>query len=338
MQLLSLQKSYFLIFLILFSFKLSAQSLEKDTIKMQEVSIFKNGKTESINWKAISLNEALEKAKAENKHILIYFTAKWCGPCLKMQQEVFPNREVIKAVNDNYIAVKIDIDAWGGKKWRQDFAGNGVPDFFILNNSGQRLRHNLAALETKQFLEFLNLKESPSNLKVLDTTHAKIRNEKWKARFNLGFGAGISNLTNSTYNNIFGYEVKLGYSIEKKRVFFSPGISFTSIGSSASRLNYIKIPAQVSLNFYRGMIAGVPGGYRILAAPYYGRLLNNPALVTNKNDIGLDYGIGIYMGDVGSASLEFAIKGSQGFTDTLPQSGKQANQFFRVSVTLSVSK
>ena len=58
----------------------------------------------------------------------------------------------------------------------------------------------------------------------------------------------------------------------------------------------------------------------------------------SKNDFGLDYGIAVYIGDTNSASLEFAIKGSQGFTDVLPKFGSQNNQFYRASITFSVGK
>lgn len=303
---------------------------------MQGLTIFLNGKKETINWLKISLDEATKKAKEKNKDILIYFTAKWCGPCHKMEDEVFTNHKVVRTVNDNYVAIKIDVDAWGGKKWKEEFSIKGMPEFFILNTKKQRLRHNLGAIPTKEFLEFLNLKERPSDLKILDTTHAAFRYEKWKSKISLTLGSGFSNLNNSNSKNILGYEINFGYNFEKKRLLFSTGINFASIGSSIVSLNYIKVPAQLSVNFYRGTLLGLPGGFRALASPYYGRLLNNPSLNVNKNDLGMDYGLGVYIGDASNASLEFSIKGSQGFTDILPQSGKQTNQFFRTSLSLAI--
>lgn len=329
---------YLSVALMLLTFNIFAQKLDKDTIKMQRVNIYANGKTETIDWRKLSLDEAATIAKVENKSILIYFTAKWCGPCQKMEQEVFPKNPVIRMVNDNYIALKIDVDAWGGKKWKEEFAVKGMPEFFILSSEKKRLRHHLGALKTAEFLDFLDLKRTPINVKMLDTTHAKVSYEKWGNKINLGIGGGISNLSNTNANDIFAYEITLGYSIEKQRLLFNPGISFTSIGSSDSRLNYLKIPAQVGLNFYRGKVATLPGGYRILAAPYYSRLINEPRISKNKNDFGLDYGIAVYIGDTNTASLEFAIKGSQGFTDILPQLGNQGNQFYSASITFSVGK
>eukprot|EP01137_Pigoraptor_chileana_P006569 Opistho-2@51072 len=332
----SQKKTYIILFLVVCSLKLFAQKLAKDTIKMQSLTIYANGKAESILWQSITLDEAAKKAKEAQKHILIYFTAKWCGPCLKMQQEVFPNHEVIRAVNDNYVAIKIDIDAWGSKKWTENFAIKGMPEFFILNASKQRLRHNLGALATKDFLAFLDLNNKPLNVKVLDTTHQKVRYEKWSNKMNIGVAAGTSNLSNGNYGNIFGYEVKLGYVIEKQRILFNPGASFTSIGSSGLRLNYIKVPAQVAFNVYRGSLFGLPSGYRILAAPYYARLLNNYANVKNRNDMGSAYGIGVYIGNTNGSSLEFSLKGSSGFVDILSERDKQTNRFLSASLTFNI--
>lgn len=329
---------YLSVALMLLPFNIFAQKLDKDTIKMERVNVYANGKTETINWKKLPLDEAAAIAKAENKSILIYFTAKWCPPCQKMEQEVFPKYPVIRMVNEYYIALKIDVDAWGGKKWKEEFAVKGMPEFFILSGEKKRLRHHLGALQTAEFLDFLDLKRTPLNVKMLDTTHAKVRHEKWANKINLGIGGGISNLSNTVFNNTFAYDITLGYSIEKQRLFFNPGISFTSIGSSGNRLNYLKIPAQVGLNFYRGKIAKLAGGYRILAAPYYSRLINEPRITISKNDFGLDYGIAVYIGDTNSAALEFAIKGSQGFKDILPQLGNQTNQFYSASITFSVGK
>lgn len=310
---------------------LQAQSLEKDTIKMQGITISATGKAETIHWLKIGLVEAANRAEREQKKILVYFTAKWCGPCHKMEDEVFTNYQVIRVVNDNYIALKIDVDAWGGKKWVTDFGVRGMPEFFILDANRQRLRRNLGAIPLDKFLEFLNLKELPSSPAMLDTSHVVLRPEKWKNKISLGLGAGVSRL-NLIRN--FGYEVRLGYGFEKKRFGINPALSYASLGS----FNYIRIPVQFSLNFYKGSLFGLPGGYRVITAPYYGRLLNNPMLIANKNDVGLEYGLGAYIGDLSDTTLEFSIRGSEGFSDVLPEFGKQMHQFFRAAVTLSLRK
>ncbi|MGF1924355.1 MAG: hypothetical protein ACQUHE_09275, partial [Bacteroidia bacterium] len=225
---------------------------------------------------------------------------------------------------------------WGGKKWQTDFGVRGMPEFFILDSKQRRVRRSLGAIPLAQFLAFLNLNESPAHAEMLDTSHVRLRAEKFKTRVSLGLGAGMSRLSNAASNTGFAYDIRLGYGWEMKRFGFIPAISFTSLRSSSVRYNYLRMPAQLALNFYRGSVFGLPGGWRATAGPYYGRLLNTPLSVSNKNDVGIDYGLGIYMGDTADASLEFSLKGSHGFTDILPQPGNQNHQFFRAAITMSI--
>ncbi|RZK77468.1 MAG: thioredoxin, partial [Pedobacter sp.] len=187
----SLQKTIYLIMVLLsLATELAAQNLLKDTIGMDGVNTNETRKSETINWLQLTMDGAIKKAKAERKDILVYFTAKWCGPCLKMDQEVFSNQDVISVVNDNYIPAKIDIDSWSAKKWKADFRVKGVPDFYILNSDKKRLRHYFGGMELNQVQDFLNLKEPPADINMLDTTLNSPRKLGWKNKVELGIGAG----------------------------------------------------------------------------------------------------------------------------------------------------
>jgi thioredoxin-related protein len=55
--------------------------------------------------------EQLEDSLALNpKKVFIDFYADWCAPCLKMQKEVFTNSQVIKGLNENYYAIKMNVE------------------------------------------------------------------------------------------------------------------------------------------------------------------------------------------------------------------------------------
>ncbi|MES1225015.1 MAG: thioredoxin family protein, partial [Bacteroidota bacterium] len=44
-----------------------------------------------INWHN-NLSEAKELAKKEHKHIMLNFSGSdWCGPCIRMHEEIFDN-------------------------------------------------------------------------------------------------------------------------------------------------------------------------------------------------------------------------------------------------------
>lgn len=56
-----------------------------------------------------------EKARAEaqnlSRPILLYFTAKWCPSCLRVERTVFVDKRVVEFVSEQLVAVRIDVDA-----------------------------------------------------------------------------------------------------------------------------------------------------------------------------------------------------------------------------------
>ncbi len=60
-----------------------------------------------VNWEPWSLN-ALEKAKRENKLVLISIGYAACHWCHVMEKECFEDEEVAKIMNENFVNIKID--------------------------------------------------------------------------------------------------------------------------------------------------------------------------------------------------------------------------------------
>ena len=60
-----------------------------------------------VDWKAWN-QEALDKAKAENKLIIISVGYSACHWCHVMEEESFENEAVAKLMNDNFISIKVD--------------------------------------------------------------------------------------------------------------------------------------------------------------------------------------------------------------------------------------
>jgi len=64
---------------------------------------------EQINWMEWG-KEAFERAKKENKPILLDIGAVWCHWCYQMEKNTYSDPIVIKTINENFIPIKVDTD------------------------------------------------------------------------------------------------------------------------------------------------------------------------------------------------------------------------------------
>jgi thioredoxin-related protein len=109
------------------------------------ISCGNKGTSDNLNWET-NLETALQKAKIENKAVLVNFTGSdWCVWCQKLSAEVFSKGEFEDYADDNLILVKIDFPQsieqsaetkFYNRQLAQRFSIQGYPTILLLNSNG----------------------------------------------------------------------------------------------------------------------------------------------------------------------------------------------------------
>ncbi len=92
-------------------------------------------KAQDVKW--LSFEKALELNKENPKPILVDLYTDWCGWCKRMDASTYKNETIVKYINDNYYAVKMDGE---GKK---DITFKGKTFKYV--QKGRSKYHELAA-------------------------------------------------------------------------------------------------------------------------------------------------------------------------------------------------
>ena len=90
----------------------------------------------SIQWETWT-NSVFEKAKTENKFVILDLEAVWCHWCHVMQEETYKDPGVIELIKSHFIPVRVDQDS------RPDLSNRyreyGWPATIVFNSKGEEI-------------------------------------------------------------------------------------------------------------------------------------------------------------------------------------------------------
>jgi thiol:disulfide interchange protein len=100
----------------------------------------------------LPLPEALAKAKAENKPVLVDVSAIWCSTCRKLDNTVFADAKVKQTINDKLIFSRLEYESPAGEAFLAQHNAVGFPNLWLLNGDGQVIKKLQVTFAPQEFL------------------------------------------------------------------------------------------------------------------------------------------------------------------------------------------
>jgi thioredoxin-related protein len=149
----------------------------------------------------LSWQQVKEKATREKKYILLDCYATWCGPCKRMDREVFTDTAVGSFINEHFIPIKVQMDktfadnpnvqSWYQQvdQLRQDYSVNAFPTYLFFSPDGRAVHKSLGFQDPASFLQHAKDAMDPQkqfytmldkyNIRQLDTMELKAMARKY---------------------------------------------------------------------------------------------------------------------------------------------------------------
>ena len=112
-------------------------------------------------FRAITYQQALDAAKAENKLVFIDFYTDWCGPCKMMAREVFPQKQVGDYFNKYYVCIKLNAEKGEGKDYAKQYKVDAYPTFIVVDTDSKEVGRYMGGSTADKFIEKIESVRNP---------------------------------------------------------------------------------------------------------------------------------------------------------------------------------
>lgn len=279
----------------------------------------------------LSFNKALQKAKEEDKKILLFFYDNQYSSNKALKKYIFTNKDVKARLQEKYVVLKMNINRKEATYLHKAYLGGMLPKFTVLSSDGQLMNNYSGEIKVKDFLRFIEL-EKLQEEKIFQKSSDK------KLYFRLGTRVMLMN------SYISGYSSKMRTSVSSDIYLsttfngwylFRTGLGFSSKGNCDISLNYLKMPFEFGVALRKGYLFDLPLTVRIIGGPYYALRLNKNHLGVARSDYGFRFAlapnIGVY------SELSLSLYYDYGMKDLFKNiEGFQRNHSFGIGVNLTL--
>ncbi len=109
-----------------------------------------------VEFSSIDFAAVKQKALTNNRPYFAYFTASWCMPCRMMDETTWQDPNLAKYIDENYYAIKIDVDNFDGYVYKEEFKVVAYPTILLFQPDGtfmKRIEGSIAGSKLQAYLE-----------------------------------------------------------------------------------------------------------------------------------------------------------------------------------------
>lgn len=111
---------------------------------------------QGIEFLHVGWEEAMKKAKEENKLLFVDAYAKWCGPCKAMAANVFTQKEAGDFFNANFINLKLDMEEMDGRTFGDKYPVRAYPTLFFIDGDGKMVLRVVGGQKLENLMAIAN--------------------------------------------------------------------------------------------------------------------------------------------------------------------------------------
>ncbi|PCK09557.1 MAG: hypothetical protein COA42_03355 [Alteromonadaceae bacterium] len=105
----------------------------------------------------LSLDEAIIKAKLENKLVLADISAIWCPSCRKLDNNVLANPRVRESIEQNYVFARVEYESDEGEAFMHKYDVRGFPTLLVLDQEGAKIRKLGLTFDPDVFIQMIKI-------------------------------------------------------------------------------------------------------------------------------------------------------------------------------------
>jgi|SRR5580658_3150551 thioredoxin-related protein len=109
-----------------------------------------------VDW-GHDYDAALQKAKKDNKLVIVDLYTDWCGWCKRLDKDTYSNKDVEARLTKDFVAVKLNPEQSSrGAQLARQFGTTGFPHVVFVSADGKKVYEIGGYLPPDQFLKELD--------------------------------------------------------------------------------------------------------------------------------------------------------------------------------------